>query len=228
MSRLGELGDKLRLPLISAPMFLVSGPDLVIAACKAGVIGSFPTANCRTLEDLDAWLGRIAKESANAAPFAVNLIVHHSNSRLEKDAELVARHRAPLVIASVGSPAPIIDKIHAYGGKVFADIASMRHAEKAIGTGADGLILLCAGAGGQTGWANPFAFARAVREIYSGPLVMAGGLGDGVALKAAVTLGCDLGCMGMRSRLHGDAIYCHSREHSYRCLSRYADGIFNG
>jgi len=198
MSRLGELGDKLRLPLISAPMFLVSGPDLVITACKAGVIGSFPTANCRTLEDLDAWLGRIAKESANAAPFAVNLIVHHSNSRLEEDAELVARHRAPLVIASVGSPAPIIDKIHAYGGKVFADIASMRHAEKAIGAGADGLILLCAGAGGQTGWANPFAFARAVREIYSGPLVMAGGLGDGVALKAAITLGCDLGYMGTR------------------------------
>jgi nitronate monooxygenase len=186
------------LPLISAPMFLVSGPDLVIAACKADVIGSFPTANCRTLQDLDAWLGRITRETENAAPFAVNLIVHRSNSRLHEDADLVVKHRVPLVIASVGSPVPIIDKIHAYGGKVFADIASVRHAEKAIAAGADGLILLCAGAGGQTGWANPFAFARAVREIYAGPLVMAGGIGDGVALKAAITLGCDLGYMGTR------------------------------
>lgn len=179
-------------------MFLVSGPDLVIATCRAGAIGSFPTANCRTLEDLDQWLGRMVAETKGGAPFAPNLIVHKSNTRLQEDAALVAQHKAPLVIASVGSPAPIMDKINGYGGRVFADIASMRHAEKAIATGVDGLILLAAGAGGQTGWANPFAFVRAVRDIYDGPVVLAGGISDGVALKAAMTLGCDLAYMGTR------------------------------
>jgi nitronate monooxygenase len=198
MSLPSDIADKLRVPLIAAPMFLVSGPDLVIATCRAGAIGSFPTANCRTLEDLDAWLGRMVEETEGAAPFAPNLIVHKSNARLQEDAALVAQHKAPLVIASVGSPAPIMDTIHGYGGRVFADIASMRHAEKAIATGVDGLILLTAGAGGQTGWANPFAFVRAVRDIYDGPVVLAGGISDGVALKAAMTLGCDLAYMGTR------------------------------
>jgi nitronate monooxygenase len=193
-----DLTDKLRVPLIAAPMFLVSGPDLVIATCRAGAIGSFPTANCRTLEDLDEWLRRMAEETEGAAPFAPNLIVHKSNARLQEDAALVAKHKAPLVIASVGSPAPIMDTIHEYGGRVFADIASMRHAEKAITTGVDGLILLTAGAGGQTGWANPFAFVRAVREIFDGPVVLSGGISDGVGLKAAITLGCDLAYMGTR------------------------------
>ncbi len=193
-----DIADKLRLPLISAPMFLVSGPDLVIGACRAGVIGSFPTANCRTLDELDVWLGRIAAETEGSAPFAPNLIVHKSNARLQEDAALVAKHKAPLVIASVGSPEPIMETIHEYGGLVFADIASMRHVEKAVATGVDGLILLTAGAGGQTGWANPFAFVRAVREIYEGPVVLAGGLSDGVALRAAMTLGCDLAYMGTR------------------------------
>ena len=179
-------------------MFLVSGPDLVIASCRAGAIGSFPTANCRTLEDLDEWLGRMVAETKGTAPFAPNLIVHKSNARLQEDAALVAQHMAPMVIASVGSPAPIMDTIHEYGGRVFADIASMRHAEKAIATGVDGLILLTAGAGGQTGWANPFAFVRAVREIFDGPVVLSGGISDGVALKAAITLGCDLAYMGTR------------------------------
>ena len=179
-------------------MFLVSGPDLVIATCRAGAVGSFPTANCRTLEDLDEWLGRMVTETKDAAPFAPNLIVHKSNTRLQEDAALVVQHKAPLVIASVGSPAPIMDMIHGYGGRVFADIASMRHAEKAIATGVDGLILLTAGAGGQTGWANPFAFVRAVREIFDGPVVLSGGISDGIALKAAITLGCDLAYMGTR------------------------------
>lgn len=198
MSLPADLTDKLRVPLIAAPMFLVSGPDLVIATCRAGAIGSFPTANCRTLEDLDEWLRRMAEETEGAAPFAPNLIVHKSNARLQEDAALVAKHKAPLVIASVGSPAPIMDTIHEYGGRVFADIASMRHAEKAIATGVDGLILLTAGAGGQTGWANPFAFVRAVREIFDGPVVLSGGISDGVGLKAAITLGCDLAYMGTR------------------------------
>ena len=179
-------------------MFLVSGPDLVIATSRAGVIGSFPTANCRTLKELDNWLRRITQETLETAPYAPNLIVHRSNQRLQDDLDLVAKHRAPLVIASVGNPTPILDKIHAYGGLVFADIASMRHAEKAITAGADGLILLSAGAGGQTGWANPFAFVRAVREIYDGPIVLAGGVNDGIALRATKTLGCDLAYMGTR------------------------------
>ena len=144
----GSISDRLRLPLIAAPMFLVSGPDLVIAASRAGVIGSFPTANCRRLEELDDWLARITQATLGIAPYAPNLIVHRSNQRLQNDVGLVAKHRAPLVIASVGSPAPILDKIHAYGGLAFADIASMRHAERAITAGADGLILLGAGAGG--------------------------------------------------------------------------------
>ncbi len=193
-----SIAENLRLPLIAAPMFLVSGPELVVAACRAGVIGAFPTANCRTVEDLDEWLTVISSDTRDAAPFAANLIVHRSNSRLEEDTEIVAQHRVPLVIASVGSPAPVIEPIHAYGGLVFADIASLRHAEKAVAAGADGLILLVAGAGGQTGWANPFAFVRAVREFYDGPVVLAGGVGDGVGLRAAMMLGCDLAYMGTR------------------------------
>jgi len=144
-----DIADKLNLPLISGPMFLISGPELVIAACRAGVIGDFPTANCRTLGDLDEWLGRILAETDGKAPFAPNLIVHKSNLRLNEDAALAAKHKAPLVIASVGSSAPIMETIKGCGGRVFADIASMRYAQKAIETGVDGLILLTAGAGGQ-------------------------------------------------------------------------------
>ena len=136
----------------------MSGPELVIAACRSGIIGSFPTVNCRTLDELDAWLGRIVGEAKGAAAFAPNLIVHKSNNRLMDDPVLVAEHRAQMVIASVGSQAPIIKIIHKYGGLVFADIASMRHAQKAIAMGVDGLILLMAGARGQTGWADPLAF----------------------------------------------------------------------
>jgi nitronate monooxygenase len=185
--------------LISAPIFfLVSGPELVIAACQSAIIGLFPTANCQTLDELDAWLCRIVGKTKGAAAFAPNLIVHKSNNRLTDDAALVAEHCAQIVIASVGSPVLIIEIIHEYGGLIFADIASIRHAEKAIATGVDGLILLMAGAGGQTGWANPFAFVRAVRAIFDGPLVPAGGVSDGVAVKAAVTLGCDLAYMRTR------------------------------
>ena len=193
-----SLARRLELPLIAAPMFLVSGPDLVIAACRAGVVGSFPTANCRTLPELDEWLTRIAAAAEGGAPFAPNLIVHRTNARLAEDTALVVRHRAPLVIASVGHPGPIVEAIHGYGGLVFADVASMRHVEKALEAGADGLILLTAGAGGQTGWVNPFAFVRAVRRRWDGPLVLAGGVADGIGLRAAVALGCDLAYMGTR------------------------------
>jgi len=194
-----DLADRLKLPAIAAPMFLVSGPDLVIAACRAGVIGSFPTPNCRTVADLDQWLDRItAALGPDDALFSANLIVHRTNRRLGDDLASVVRHRVPLVIASVGSPEHVIGPIHDYGGFVFADVASLRHAEKAVAVGADGLILLTAGAGGQTGWANPFAFVRAVRGFYDGPLVLAGGVGDGTAIHAARALGCDLAYLGTR------------------------------
>lgn len=193
-----SLKSRLSLPLISAPMFLVSGPELVIEACRNGVIGSFPTANCRTTADLDQWLERIARETKGFAPFCPNLIVHKSNPRVEEDLALVIKHKAEIVIASVGSPERIIKPLHDAGCLVLADIASLRHAEKAISLGVDGLVLLTAGAGGQTGWANPFAFARAVRKMYDGIIVMAGGISDGVALHAAEQLGCDLSYMGTK------------------------------
>jgi len=202
-----QFSDRLSLPLIAAPMFLVSGPELVIAACTQGVIGAFPTANCRTVDQLDEWLARIHQQLATVrlsspdqpvAPACANLIVHHSNVRLPQDLALIVKHRVELVIASVGSPHVIINSIHEYGGLVFADVASMRHAEKAVAAGVDGLILLTSGAGGQTGWANPFAFVRQVREIFDGVVVLAGGIADGVALYAAEVLGCDLAYMGTR------------------------------
>jgi len=194
-----SLEARLRLPLIAAPMFLVSGPALVAAACRAGVIGSFPTANCRTLDELDRWLGEMCDGTdAHTAPFCPNLIVHRSNPRVADDLALVVRHRAEIVITSVGSPEPVMKPLKDAGCLVLADVASVRHAEKAVAAGVDGLVLLTAGAGGQTGWANPFAFVRAVRQFWDGIVVMAGGMADGHALAAARTLGCDLAYMGTK------------------------------
>lgn len=194
-----SLRDRLRLPLIAAPMFLVSGPALVTAACRAGVIGSFPTANCRTLEELDRWLREMRDGiDRDSAPFCPNLIVHRSNPRVAEDLAAVVRHRAEIVITSVGSPEPVMKPLKDAGCLVLADVASVRHAEKAAAAGVDGLVLLTAGAGGQTGWANPFAFARAVRQFWDGIVVMAGGMADGHAVAAAEALGCDLAYMGTK------------------------------
>ncbi len=203
---LARFRDRLSLPLIAAPMFLVSGVDLVVAACRNGVIGAFPTVNCRGSEQLDAWLGDIenrlrrhAEASGKpAAPVCPNLIVHRSNARLSQDLEVLLRHKPEIVITSVGSPAPVIEPLHDAGALVFADVASIRHAERAVEVGADGLVLLTAGAGGQTGWLNPFAFVRAVRAFFDGPIVLAGGISDGHALRAAKALSCDLAYMGTR------------------------------
>lgn len=195
---LQSIQARMTLPLIAAPMFLVSGPDLVIAACQNGVIGAFPTANCRSLPELDQWLGRMAAETRGFAPFCPNLIVHRSNPRLGEDLALVIQHKSEIVIASVGSPEQVVGPLHDAGCLVLADVASLRHAQKAIAAGVDGLVLLSAGAGGQTGWANPFAFVRAVRQIYDGTIVLAGGISDGVALKAAMALGCDMAYMGTK------------------------------
>jgi nitronate monooxygenase len=193
-----SLKSRLRLPLIAAPMFLVSGPALVVAACRAGVIGSFPTANCRTIEELDAWLATIKVETEGAAPFCPNLIVHRSNPRLADDLAAVLRAGPEMVITSVGSPEPVMKPLKDVGCLVLADVASVRHAEKAVAAGVDGLVLLTAGAGGQTGWVNPFAFVRAVRRFWDGIVVMAGGMSDGHAVAAAELLGCDLAYMGTK------------------------------
>jgi len=196
-----SLASRLRLPLITAPMLRVSGPDLVAAACRSGVIGAFPTVNARGAEQLDAWLSQIKARCAEApgpvAPVCPNIIMRRQ-APLDEDLRVLIRHRVEMVIASVGSPEAIIQPLHDIGCLVFADVASIRHAEKALAAGADGLILLTAGAGGQTGWANPFAFVRAVRRMFDGPIVLSGGMSDGAALWAARTLGCDLGMMGTR------------------------------
>lgn len=194
------IADRLRLRLIAAPMLRVSGVDLVTAVCRSGAIGAFPTANARSVEELDAWLTRIERDVAElgrpAAPHCPNLIIRQP--RFKDDLACLVRHKVELVITSVGSPAAAVAPLHDVGCLVFADIASLRHAEKAIEAGADGLILLTAGAGGQTGWANPFAFVRAVRAMFDGPVVLAGGVTDGTALAAARLLGCDLAYMGTR------------------------------
>ncbi len=202
-----DLAPRLALPAIAAPMFLVSGPELVTAACLAGVIGAFPTINARTPEELADWLVRIEADLAGGvcphtgqrpAPVAANLIVQKGNSRTASDLAVLCEHPTEIVITSVGSPAAVIEPLHAAGSLVFADVASLRHAHRAVEAGADGLILLSAGAGGQTGWANPFAFVRAVREFFTGTIVLAGGIGDGVAVRAAITLGADLAYLGTR------------------------------
>src|SRR3954447_3876155 len=204
--RLQRFHGRLALPLIAAPMFLVSGVELVVAACRNGVIGSFPSANCRSTEQLDEWLTDIEvrlrrhedQTGRKAAPLCPNLIVHRSNARLEQDLAVLLRHKPEIVITSVGSPALVLKPLHDAGALVLADVASIRHAERAAEAGADGLVLLTAGAGGQTGWLNPFAFVRAVRAFFAGPIVLAGGISDGVALHAAEVLGCDLAYMGTR------------------------------
>lgn len=183
-------------------MLRVSGIELVSAACQAGVIGAFPTANCASLDEFDAWLQRLSAEAAGAegriAPYCPNLIMRRDPAKVRAEVDLIVRHRAEVVITSVGSPAAVIPALHDGGCLVLADVASVHHAERALEARADGLVLLTAGAGGHTGWANPFAFVRAVRALFDGPIVLAGGLSDGVALKAATVLGCDLGSMGTR------------------------------
>lgn len=199
--------DRLALPLIGSPMFLASGQALVLAQCKAGVAGSFPTLNARTPELLDQWLTHIAAELATwddehpeqlAAPFGANLILHKSNPRREADLDCVVRHRVPFVITSVGRPDAVVARVHGYGGMVFHDVISVEHARKAAAAGVDGLILVCAGAGGHGGTLSPFAFVAEVRAFWDGPLVLAGALSSGRGLRAAEVMGADLGYMGTR------------------------------
>jgi nitronate monooxygenase len=193
----GEFRARLVVPAVCAPMFLVSGPELVSAACGAGVAAGFPTLNARPAEALDDWLAQIAGDCPReAAPWAANLIVHKTNARLAEDLERVVRHRPPLVIASVGAPDPVIEAVHGYGGLVFADVASLRHARKASAAGADGLVLLTAGAGGHAGWLNPFAFLAEVRRFFDGIVAVAGCITQGRQIAALELLGADLAYVG--------------------------------
>jgi nitronate monooxygenase len=187
----------LAVPAIAAPMFLVSGLEHVQACCRAGIVGSFPTINARTLEILDDWLAQMARTHAGGTVrHAANLIVHKSNARVDDDLALVIEHRVPIVISSVGSPARVIEAVHGYGGLVLADVATLKHARRAAETGVDGLILLTAGCGGNTGWLNPFGFAAAVREFWAGPLVMAGSITAGRQIRALEMLDVDLAYVG--------------------------------
>jgi nitronate monooxygenase len=193
------LRRNVRLPAIAAPMFLVSGPEMVIAACKAGIIGSFPTPNARTPEILDQWMRRIVTELANepaAACWAANLVVHPSNDRLPADLACVLRHKPPLVITALGSPKRVIEAVHGYGGLVFADVNSIGFARKAAAAGVDGLVLVASGAGGHTGATAGFAFVEEVRQFWDGPIVLGGAISTGQAIRAAEVLGADLAYLG--------------------------------
>jgi nitronate monooxygenase len=195
------LGKNLVLPVICAPMFIVSNPEMVIAQCKSGVIGSFPALNARPAEMLDAWLTRIKTALADdpgAAPFAVNQIVHPSTGRLEHDMALCVKHQVPLIITSLAAPTAIVPQIHAYGGLVFHDVISVRHAEKALEAGVDGLILVCSGAGGHAGTLSPFALVAEIRKFFDGPLVLSGAISNGRAILAAQAMGADFAYMGTR------------------------------
>jgi nitronate monooxygenase len=198
---------RLALPVIGAPMFIASGPELVLAQCKAGLPGVFPSVNARSPEMLDEWLTRIADELAShraaypdqlVAPFGVNLIVHHLDPRLPNDLALVVKHRVPFVITSFGKPAEVVRVIHDYGGIVFHDVTTVKFAHKAIESGVDGLILVCAGAGGHAGKLSPFALVAEVREFWSGPLALAGAISNGRAIRAAEILGADFAYLGTR------------------------------
>lgn len=197
--RIGQWRSRLSLPLVAAPMFLISGPELVLAACRSGVVGNFPTPNARTVADLDQWMDRITTGLTDKnAPWAANVVVHRSNARLDEDLDLVMRYKAPLVITALGSPRAIVERVHDYGGLVFADVNSVPFARKAVEAGVDGLVLVASGAGGHTGNMTGFSFVPAVREFFDGPVILGGGITDGAGIRAAEVLGADLAYMGTR------------------------------
>ena len=202
---LPPLFDSLRVPVVAAPLFIISNPDLVIAECKAGIVGSFPSLNARPIEMLDQWLTRITEEldrynqenrDQPAAPFAVNQIVHRSNDRLWEDVELCVKHKVPIIITSLGARPELNEAIHSYGGIVLHDIINNRFAHKAIEKGADGLIAVAAGAGGHAGTLSPFALIQEIRAWFDGPLLLSGSIANGNAILAAQAMGADLAYIG--------------------------------
>jgi nitronate monooxygenase len=189
----------LRLPVIASPMFIVSGPELVIAQCKAGIVGSFPALNARPAAQLDAWLQRITDELAGvegAAPFAVNLIVHKTNNRLEQDLAACARWKVPLIITSLGAREDVNRAVHGWGGAVLHDVIDDAFARKAVDKGADGLIAVAAGAGGHAGAQSPFALVQEIRDWFAGPLVLSGAIAHGRSILAAQAMGADFAYIG--------------------------------
>ena len=207
MSLPAVLQGKLRIPVIGAPMFIVSGPELVIEQCKAGIVGSFPALNARPQAALDEWLVRIKAELGEyqeqnpelpVAPYAVNQIVHMSNDRLMQDMETCVKHEVPIIITSLRPPAEIVQAVHGYGGLVFHDVINLRHAQKAIEQGVDGIIAVCAGAGGHAGTTSPFALIKEIREIFDGTIILSGSMSCGNDALAAQAIGADLAYIGTR------------------------------
>ena len=208
------LEGKLRVPIIGAPMFIVSGPELVIEQCKAGIVGSFPALNARPQEMLDEWLTRIREEldahaeanpDESVAPYAVNQICHMSNERLMADMETCVKHEVPIIITSLRPPAEVVDAVHSYGGVVFHDVINLRHAQKAIEQGVDGIIAVCAGAGGHAGTTSPFALVKEIREIFDGTIILSGSMALGSDALAAQAMGADLAYIGTRFIATGEA-----------------------
>ena len=191
------LRERLKVPVIGAPLFIISNPELVLAQCRAGVVGSFPALNARPPELLDSWLARLTSElTAQDAPFAVNQIVHKSNDRLQHDVEMCVKYKVPVVITSLGAQPWLNDAIHSYGGIVLHDIINIAHAKKALEKGADGLIAVCAGAGGHAGTLSPFALIQEIREFHKGPLLVSGAIANGGAVLATQAMGADLAYIG--------------------------------
>jgi nitronate monooxygenase len=227
MSLAATLKDKLSVPVIGAPLFIISGPELVIAQCKAGIVGSFPALNARPEHVLEEWIIRIKTELAEyqsnhpdkkVAPFAVNQICHASNDRLFKDMETCVKHEVPIIITSLRPPEELVKAAHSYGGLVFHDVINIRHAKKAAGQGVDGLILVCAGAGGHAGALSPFALVREVKEWFDGKIILSGAIGDGHCVASSIALGADFAYMGSRfiatEEANADAEYKKMLENS--------------
>ena len=193
--------NHLRLPIIQSPMFIVSNARLVIASSKAGIVGSFPTANSRTLEALDQTFTEITQAlgtGEEALPWAVNIIISKMYARSNDDLDLILKHRPPIVITSLGNPEEVVKKVHEYGGLVYSDVINLYHSKKAISAGVDGLILVCNGAGGHTGDLSPFAFVSEVREIFDGTIIVGGSISSGDSVLAIQALGADMAYMGTR------------------------------
>lgn len=204
---LPKILQNLELPVIGAPMFIVSGPELVIAQCKAGIVGSFPALNARPADQLEVWIKRIKTELAQyqkenpdkkVAPFAVNQICHMSNTRLQEDMETCVREQVPIIITSLRPPKIIIDAVHSYGGIVLHDVINIRHTKKALSEGADGIIAVCAGAGGHAGLLSPYALVPEIRAFHDGPLMCSGSISTGGSILGAQAIGADLAYMGTR------------------------------
>lgn len=217
---LPEFLQNLRLPVLAAPMFIVSGPELVIAQCKAGIVGSFPALNARSVEQLEKWIVRIKIELAQyqvenpdkkVAPFAVNQICHPSNNRLDHDMEICLKHEVPIIITSLQASSKIYDATHSYGGIILHDVTNLRHSKKALSLGADGLIAVCAGAGGHAGRLSPFALVPELRQFFDGPILLSGAISTGGAIVAAQVMGADMAYMGTRfiasQEANADAAY---------------------